>query len=301
MSPTLDLTLRAPAKINLSLRVLGRRADGYHELDSVFVPLSLADTIELRCEPATRTTITCVCPEHPELDGLQNLAARAAQRYLDAIGVRAAVGLRLTKRIWAAAGLGGGSSDGAAVLRALDAHHAALGAGMAPAALAALALELGADLPFFLQPRVARARGVGEALTPFSGLPPLHLVLLNPGLPLPTAAVYAALGLARGERAPTPPTLVPPTGSLTSVLPWITNDLEAPAIRLCPPVADLKRLLHAAGAHAASMTGSGPTVFGLFESADRARAVAAELAVSAGIPALAVRAGELDSEASDPL
>lgn len=297
----LHVTLRAPAKINLSLRVLGRRVDGYHELDSVFVPLSLADTVELRCEPAAQTTVSCVCPERPELDGAQNLAARAAQRYLERVGATAAVSLRVTKRIWAAAGLGGGSSDGSAVLRALEAHFAAAGRGLGPAALAALALELGADLPFFLQPRVARARGVGEELAPFPGVPPLHLVLLNPGQPLPTASVYAALGLARGARAPAPPALPPPTGSLASVLPWIANDLEAPAIRLCPAVAELKRHLFGAGARAACMTGSGPTVFGVFESAEETGVAVAELAVSTGIPALAVCAGELDSERRDPL
>ncbi|MBK6847601.1 MAG: 4-(cytidine 5'-diphospho)-2-C-methyl-D-erythritol kinase [Proteobacteria bacterium] len=297
----LHVTLRAPAKINLSLRVLGRRADGFHELDSVFVPLSLADTIELRCEVAAQTRVTCVCPGRPDLDGPQNLAARAAQRYLERAGATAAVSLRVTKRIWAAAGLGGGSSDGAAVLRGLEAHFAAEGRGIGADALAALALELGADLPFFLQPRVARAGGVGERLTPLAGVPPLPLVLLNPGLPLATAEVFAALGLARGERRAVPPEPPSPDGSLGSVLPWVANDLEPPALRLCPPIAQLKQRLLAAGARAACLTGSGPTVFGLFDNPAQARAVAQDLADSDGISAVDTCGGALDSEAMDPL
>lgn len=260
----------APAKINLALRVTGRRADGLHELDTVFIPLELADTVTVTV--ATReaagpeaAAVRCSCPAHPELDGAENLAAAAAGRYLERAGLAHAVTVALTidKRIWVAAGLGGGSSDAAAVLRVLQLHFGALDA----EELAALALDLGADVPFFLDPRVARGRGVGEDLVPLDGIPALDLVLLNPGRSLATRDVFAALGLAPGQRraGTLDEAIVALDGSVAGAARLVHNDLLPAALQLCPEIADLLRALRGRGALAAGMTGSGPTVFGVFE------------------------------------
>jgi 4-diphosphocytidyl-2-C-methyl-D-erythritol kinase len=280
-----SLRLLAPAKINLGLRVTGRRADGYHELDSVFVPLDLADEIALEVREAARPEVAL----RVEGDaagvpaGASNLAVRAAEAFLARGALRSRVSIRLTKHIPAAAGLGGGSSDAGAVLRGLaELQPDALGGGV----LAELALGLGADVPFFLDPRPARVRGVGERIEPLRGLPSLALLLLHPGQALSTAAVYAAFDALRPDLAPSSPL---PAAALPKALwgrdpadpafagalaPQLANDLEPAALRLCPPVGRLRQRLMGAGAVAVGMSGSGPTLYGVF---DDARAAAAAL------------------------
>jgi 4-diphosphocytidyl-2-C-methyl-D-erythritol kinase len=265
-------TIVAPAKINLALRILGRRADGYHELDSILLPLGLEDLVEVTVVPATAAEVECRCPEHPELDGPGNLAARATRAYLERAGLPWRVELVVHKRIWTAAGLGGGSSDAGAALRALQQLSTA---SLAPPQLAELALELGADVPFFLDPRPARAQGIGDHLTPLLLSGPLHLVLVNPGRPLATAAVYAALGLRPGESAARAPLALPQ--ALVDVAPLVVNDLAAAAARLEPAIEPMRQALLLRGARAAGMSGSGATVFGLFDSPRAAAAVAAVL------------------------
>lgn len=274
----------APAKINLYLRVTSRRPDGYHELDSLLLPLSLADQLSITLGLADASAVACVCPDHPELDGDQNLAARAARAYLDLAGRQARVQISLRKQCWVAAGLGGGSSDAAAVLLVLQQQLRAL----APQQLARLARELGADVPFFLDPRPCRARGVGHLLTPLSGVPALDLVLVNPGQPLSTAAVYQALGLTPGETTTPGPSPAAITG-LESAARAVANSLEPAALSLLPEIARLKQATLAAGALAAGMSGSGPTVFGLFEDAWAARRAALLLRRQHGWRAVAAR------------
>lgn len=263
----------APAKINLSLRVLGRRPDGYHQLETVFLPLELCDRLVISVVSRRRTVVTCACPGFAELDGSGNLAARAARRYLEAAGGNAGVEIQIHKQTWIAAGLGGGSSDAAAVLLALQ----QLVGDLAPKPLHALARELGADVPFFLDPRPALARGVGHRLTPLEGVPSLPLVLVNPGHPLSTAAVFGALGLAlgqrldlldEGDRRAGPPSDV---FSVPSLAAMAHNDLEPAAQSLEPGIAEHKELLLRHGALAACMSGSGPTVFGIFAGIEEAR------------------------------
>jgi 4-diphosphocytidyl-2-C-methyl-D-erythritol kinase len=273
--------LAAPAKVNFGLRVLGRRADGYHEIESVFLPLDLADELELEVHPAPapEVELELVGPaEGVPADGA-NLAARAAERFLFTAGKAARVHLRLEKRIPAAAGLGGGSSDAGTVLRALAGSHPdALEAG----ALHELAAGLGADVPFFLDPRPAVVSGIGERVEPLApGWPAWTLVLANPGLPLSTAQVYAAHdamapGAPPGGRSAGLPVLLDavrgaplePQAGLAALL---ANDLEPAAVRLCPPVARLRTALAKAGARAVGLSGSGPTVFGVFGDEPEAR------------------------------
>lgn len=285
----------APAKINLGLRVIGRQEDGYHEIDSLFVPLAWADELELAVSTDGGPEVTCLCPERPELSGLENLAARAASRYLEHTSWEARLEITLHKHVWVAAGLGGGSSDAAAVLRGLDAMRArAVGSPelerLPHLELAALARELGADVPFFLAGGPQRARGIGDSLSPVTGLPALDLILLNPGTPLSTPSVYAGLGLTPGA-----PTLSPPLelGALHG-LPrragsLLVNDLEPVAIRLCPAILDMKRAVLEAGALAAGMSGSGPTVYGIFPDARSAGSAADYLRKRTGFSLLVTR------------
>jgi 4-diphosphocytidyl-2-C-methyl-D-erythritol kinase len=271
----LRATRLAPAKINLFLRVLGRLADGCHEVDSLLLPLTLADEVQVSLQPGGPVAVTCCCPEHPALARPDNLAARAARAYLEALGHEARVEVELRKRTWVAAGLGGGSSDAASVLLLLD---ELVGPLPDPGALARLASGLGADVPFFLGRTAALARGRGDRLKPLPGLPSLPLVLLNPGTALPTASVYAGLGLRPGQRTGRQPVEAWRLSRLPQGLEdLVENDLGPVAEKLCPAVRDLRRLLLEAGARRACLTGSGPTVFGLFADPESARGAAHKL------------------------
>lgn len=265
------IEIAAPAKINLGLRVMRRRADGYHELESLFLPLDLADEIRLEAAaaPRARVELHLAQPAPAVPADAENLAARAARAFLEAAGLGARVEIELTKRTPVAAGLGGGSSDAGAVLRALAERFPDA---LAPEALAALALELGADVPFFLDPRPCWVRGVGERLESVGGLPSLALVLANPGFPLATAEVYRAFdALHPGWSRPESPArdLAPPDPS--ELAGWVENDLAGAALRLCPAIGRLRERLRALGALAVGMSGSGATVFGVFANAGAAR------------------------------
>lgn len=266
----MGLVLAAPAKVNLFLRVLGRRPDGYHEIESLFAPISLSDRLSLTAtaEPGVRLA----CPGSGLPEDESNLAFRAARLFLEAAGSDGGLDVILTKRIPVAAGLGGGSSDAAAVLRGAN---QLFGRPLSQSRLEELALRLGADVPFFIRGRPALARGVGELLEPVE-VPPFHLALVNPGFEVSTAWVYGRL-----DRPLTgAPPLVRMTGlkveSFSEIEP-LGNDLEAVVEEAFPVVRELRLGLLAAGANLARMSGSGPTVFGLFESRDQAERALASL------------------------
>jgi 4-diphosphocytidyl-2-C-methyl-D-erythritol kinase len=250
----------APAKLNLGLRILSRRPDGYHELASVFAPLDLADEIELEIASSARPRVELALAG--EAAGVpsdaSNLAARAAAGFLAAAGLSRAVGIRLTKRIPPAAGMGGGSSDAGAVLRALAGRFPDA---LETPALARLALSLGADVPYFLDPRPARVGGIGERIQPLGKLAPLACLLVNPGTPLSTAAVFAGFD-ARPDKAA--PAWDPELGL------DLANDLARPAEQLCPAIGPLREQLTRLGARAVALSGSGPTLFGRFPDASAA-------------------------------
>ena len=283
------LIRKAPAKINLSLRVLGRRKDGYHEIDSIFLPLELCDRLEIQVQEAGRAEVDCVCPGHPDLDGPSNLVARAAQAYLREAALAARVSITLRKEIWTAAGLGGGSSDAAACLRALQQRLGALPSQR----LMELARELGADVPFFLNPCPARVQGMGHDMAPLdsnSSSSLLNLVLVNPGVRLSTAEVYGALGLRPGQSLHQPgadPVAVPWDPPALGT--WAINHLEAAAAQLCPEIGLIKKMLDENGALLAMMTGSGPTIFGVFEGFEDCLRVVRTLRQNTGYAALATR------------
>jgi 4-diphosphocytidyl-2-C-methyl-D-erythritol kinase len=203
----------------------------------------------------------------------RNLAHRAARSFLERAGAGCGARVALVKRVPSGAGLGGGSSDAGAVLRALA--ELLPGAVREPE-LRALALGLGADVPFFLAPRPARVSGIGEVVAPEDGLPALPVIVVHPGVSLATAEVYRAFaasagGLTGAARAPTFRALPLRAGALGAgaLEEQVHNDLEPVATRLCPMVASLRAALRAAGALAAGMSGSGPAVYGVFEDEER--------------------------------
>jgi 4-diphosphocytidyl-2-C-methyl-D-erythritol kinase len=262
---------QAPAKVNLDLRITGRREDGYHEIDSVVAFTAWAD--ELTFAPDRRLTFELGGPFAPALAGeTDNLVLRATRRLAERAGCPPHVRIRLDKRIPVAAGLGGGSADAAATLRGLCRLWRL---GLEVADLLPLALELGADVPVCLRSGPARMRGIGERIEPI-GLPVLDLVLANPNRAVSTAQVFAGLG--RTLPAADPDGAVP--RDRADLLAWLGargNDLEAPARRLAPVIDEVLALLRAQpGCRLARMSGSGATCFGVFDDPQAAaRAVRA--------------------------
>jgi 4-diphosphocytidyl-2-C-methyl-D-erythritol kinase len=263
------LTTLAPAKVNLVLRVGPARADGFHDLLTLLVPLDLADGVDVTIS-ARAGPVRCRVPGRPDLDGPANLAARAAELFRARFDVSRGVSIRIAKRIPVVAGLGGGSSDAAAVLRCLARAFRVRDA----AALGALALEVGSDVPFFLGPGPAWARGRGERLAP-ADVPVHHLVLLypeDPALAIRAGDAYRWLDASRAALGARVPPLPRTPGRLRPS--HVGNDLEPACLARFPALSTLLGRLTEAGAAAAMMSGSGPTVFGIFP----ARAAAADAA-----------------------
>jgi 4-diphosphocytidyl-2-C-methyl-D-erythritol kinase len=257
----------APAKVNLILRVGSRRPDGYHDLLTLMAPLDLGDRVEVRIS-SRPGPVTCRVPGWPELCGEANLAARAALAFRERFGLRRGISVRIEKRTPVTAGLGGGSSDAAAVIRCL-----ARAAGVRDRrALGEVALAVGSDVPFFIGPGPAWASGRGERLRP-ADVPPLDLVLLypeDPALAIRAGDAYGWLDQARQRRGKLPHLGRPRPFSP----PLAGNDLEEPCLVHRPALATLLGLLRGAGARASIMSGSGPTVFGIFSGRGAARTAA---------------------------
>jgi 4-diphosphocytidyl-2-C-methyl-D-erythritol kinase len=262
--------VEAPAKLNVRLRVTGRRPDGYHELVSIMVPIDLTDRIEVRPAPAG---IELACTGRPVPGGEENLARRAAREFLDRAGVPQGVSIRLHKRIPVAAGLGGGSSDAAATLLAMERIWPGR---LGREALFRTAVGLGADVPFFLSAVPAVATGIGEVLENLDYWPELWYVLVNPPVEVSTAWAYGQLRnqLTTRENDYINRFLSPKDFSVAELL---ENDLERVTETRFPVVTHLKQALMDAGAIGALMTGSGPTVFGVFGTESGARAAEQEL------------------------
>ncbi len=263
-------TTMAPAKLNIRLKITGRRPDGYHELVSIMVPVTLFD--EIRISPAAEGI-------HLETEGIAvpgdetNLVFRAARAFLSHLGIRRGLSIGLTKRIPVAAGLGGGSSDAAATLTTLNrifSHP------LSPSALAGMAVRLGADVPFFLNAGPCLATSIGETLEPLMGWPRWWYVIVAPPLAVSTAWVYGRLKLKLTS---------PELEYIVNILKkgrfapsdLLENDLEAVTAKRFPVIETIKEQLMAAGAEGALMTGSGPCVFGVFRSESEASSAAAKI------------------------
>ncbi len=255
---------RAPAKINLALHVTGQRADGYHELESLVVFAQAGDVVEARAASSDAFEVRGPFAAQVPLDGFNLvLQARDALRAATDPSLARSVSIRLEKNLPVASGIGGGSSDAAAALRALARLW------NVPRATEAVSLPLGADVPMSMDPRPLIACGVGERIEPLARFPELALVLINPGIAVSTPAVFCEL--QKRENPPLPP--LPAGQSFGMLVDWLhmtRNDLEPPAIALVPAIADTKAALLAHGAAFARMSGSGATCFGLFPAASAA-------------------------------
>jgi 4-diphosphocytidyl-2-C-methyl-D-erythritol kinase len=270
------ISLRAPAKVNLRLDILGKRPDGYHEIRTWIYPISLADELYIEKIKTARITISSASPGLPL--GEENLAHRAAALFIKARDLSGGIKIEIIKHIPLAAGLGGGSSDAAAVLKAMNILW---GKKIPSEGLMELGARIGADCPFFVVGQGALMGGKGERV--LTVLPPLKawLALINPGLPLATKDVYqqGKWGLTKqggDTRISMPPQELEKMGK------FLHNDLEGPALELMPIIGTIKERLREAGASSVLMTGSGPTVFGLFSKEAEARQAAKDLKMEQG-------------------
>jgi 4-diphosphocytidyl-2-C-methyl-D-erythritol kinase len=266
---------RAVAKINLFLRVVGRRSDGYHELDSIFLPIALADEVRLELRTPGERSVRLLCDAPGLGDEASNLASRAARAFLDEFKIDASVQIQLEKRIPVGAGLGGGSSDAGAVLRMMS----RLARIDAPSRLGAIAVKLGADVPFFLDPKPARVGGIGEVIEPLSNFPAMPLVLAIPPFGIATASVFKGLKPENWSgRAPDADVTAASRGEITRAI--AANDLAVVAEREHREIAELRALLISLGARASQMTGSGSAVFAVFASIADAERAASDARIS---------------------
>lgn len=279
-----QLADRAPAKVNLTLHVLGRRAgDGYHVLESLVAFAGTGDRLTLDPSAPLGLTVSgpTAGPAGPTADNLVLRAARGLAARVPDLRMGA---FHLIKRLPVAAGIGGGSSDAAAALRLLARLN---GLPIDHPAVVAAARETGADVPVCLDPRARMMRGAGEEIGPALGLAPLPAMLVNPGVPVPTAPVFKALGLAVGEtRAGAGHPVIHEGLDADAVVAAVAparNDLEAPALTVAPVIGDVLKALRERGCRLARMSGSGATVFALFS--DRRAAVRAASALRADHPA----------------
>jgi len=250
------LRARAPAKINLYLRVLDRRQDGYHELETVFQAVDLSD--ELFVEPSSGPSRLEV-PSHPHLETNDNLVLRSLRWLEEEAERQISVRMKLVKRIPEAAGLGGGSSDAAAALLGIA---TLLDLGLQDSDLLRAAVALGADVPFFLKGGTAVGEGIGERLTSVQLPTDYGVLLVNPGFPVATAAVFREYSKSlTGKRIRG--TLWKILRELQRVEDLLYNDLQPSAERLHPEISDVRMHMAGAGIAKPLMSGSGPTVFGI--------------------------------------
>lgn len=269
------LTTRARAKINLNLRVLGRRADGYHELESLVAFAGVGD--ELRLEPGSDLGLTISGPRGAGLEvDERNLVLRAARILAEETGPLPLGRFHLVKRLPIASGIGGGSADAAGALRLLARLN---GIPLSDPVLLRVAAKIGADVPVCLDSRARVMAGVGERLGPPLRLPQLFAVLVNPGVPVETAAVFKALGLQAGEAKPgANRSILPPTQTPSELIAALTssgNDLEVPARHVAPVIDTVLAALRASpGCRLARMSGSGATCFAIFDDCRQSAAAA---------------------------
>jgi 4-diphosphocytidyl-2-C-methyl-D-erythritol kinase len=263
--------IRAPAKVNLRLRVVGKRSDGYHLLDTIMVAVTLFDELEIKKLPlrksgrnAAQPRITC---DHPQIPtGEKNLVYQAASLLLREKGITQPLHIHIRKRIPIGAGLGGGSTDAAATLVGLN---RLLKLRLSTARLEKLASRLGADVAFFICARPSRARGIGDELTPLKNVPSWWLVILYPGFPVSTAWTYGKLrlNLTKSKADTRLYTLLTGAPKFADLL---VNDLEAVTVKRYRRIKLMKESLIRTGAAGALMTGSGSAVFGIFGSREKA-------------------------------
>ncbi|HHW62092.1 MAG TPA: 4-(cytidine 5'-diphospho)-2-C-methyl-D-erythritol kinase [Syntrophomonadaceae bacterium] len=255
-----EITLAAPAKVNLTLDILGQRADGYHELESVMQQITLFDFITLR-RSEHGLQLYCSHPLVPE--GADNIAYQAALLMLEKLDSSVGLEISIEKNIPVGAGLAGGSTDAAAVLMGIN---TLMELDLSLPELMAAGSQLGSDIPFCIQGGTALARGRGEIITPLPAGPVLQLVLVKPDFSLSTAEVYRRFRMEKvGQRPGLDAFLAAWTQyDMINMVENMTNVLETVTLSLCPEIQTIKQELMDSGAIQAIMSGSGPTVFGVF-------------------------------------
>ncbi len=260
----------APAKVNLFLRVLRRRSDGYHDIFSLMQQISLYDELIFVQRPRG---IVLTCPGSNLPVNQDNLIIRAARSLFSYAGYTKGVSITLFKKIPLAAGLGGGSSDAATTLLTLN-ELCLLG--LKKSELMKLGAKLGADVPFFIFGNTALASGIGDKLKAVKNLPLINMVLIKPSFSLSTKMVYEKLNLRLTKKAIN--YSIPRFFEIGDIIREMQNDLEAVSLQLHPELADIKEMLMQQGALGAMMSGSGPTIFGIFTDEISAKKAAAALA-----------------------
>ncbi|MEK6778766.1 MAG: 4-(cytidine 5'-diphospho)-2-C-methyl-D-erythritol kinase [Candidatus Deferrimicrobiota bacterium] len=262
MNASTGFSFLAPAKLNISLKVFGKRADGYHNIYSVMVPVSLYDEVTLE-EADSGILVESDDPAVP-VDG-GNTCHRAAALFMEWAGAPKGVRIRLRKRIPAESGLGGGSSDAAATFKGM---MALTGRNPPPETLLGMAARVGADVPFFTLGGPAVAEGIGERLTPVEWRVPFFTLIVKPPFGLSTREGYARLRRGTGDNPPD--AVAPAFRDWEDLVPAVSNDFEAAWGDTRPEIGEIKRELLSAGARAAGLSGSGSAVFGLFGDAKAA-------------------------------
>ena len=252
----------SPGKVNLTLRVLGKRMDGYHDILSLMQRISLCD--EMLFSPRTGG-IVVRCPDCSLPEDGDNIAYRAASAFISRTETPPGVEITIRKRIPIAAGLGGGSSNAATTLMALN---EIAGYPLTREELMRMGTDLGADVPFFIFGKTAWASGIGDHLVEAAPLPCIWFVLVNPGFAVPTKMVYQNLNLGLTNQAIH--YSIPRFSTLEELIGGLTNDLEKVTLRRHPVLDHIKTLLLENGARGALMSGSGPTVFGIFTDEESA-------------------------------
>ena len=256
---------QAPAKVNLCLHIAGRRPDGYHELQMIMQKVSLYD--DLTISLLDNEQLTVVCNDVSLVAGEVNIVERAARAMLGYCSQPCGVEITLKKNIPVAAGLGGGSSDAAMVLLALNQM---LDLQLDENNLHDEALQLGADVPFFLQDQCVWATGIGDRFVSITHMPKFYLVLVNPGVGVSTALVYGAISAEYYSNC----LMADGFDDVQQLCAQLHNDLEPVAIGLCPVIEEAKSTLRDCGALGVLMSGSGATVFGVFSDNGEAEAAA---------------------------
>ena len=273
------VVVRAPAKINLFLEILGKRPDGYHEIVTCMVAVDLFDIVALQPAKDEQIRLTCDDPALPT--GPDNLVWRAAEALRRQTRVNRGVSVHLQKRIPSAAGLAGGSSDAAATLWGLNLLW---DLGLSPLALAEVAAEVGSDVPFFLLAHAAWCTGRGEQVAPFAIRKPLNFVVACPARGLTTAEVYKGVTVPEAPRSADAMRAALQEGSIAAIGAAMHNRLQPIAERLCPEVAALRQVMEKAAPPGHAMSGSGSSYVALCRSRAEARALARQVPRLYGSP-----------------
>ncbi len=268
------IEIKAYAKVNLTLDVCGKRPDGYHELKTVMHSIPLADTLTLEFSDGDELSCTT---DRSFIRNSTNLALRAAKAFYDRTGIREGLHIDIKKRIPVGAGLGGGSADAAAMLKALNDRHCSP---LSLEKLCELGTELGADVPFCILGGCALCEGIGEIMTPLKTLPRCHILLVKPQVSLSTAEMFSRIDRApkRRERPDTNGFLASlDSGDIRELAKRMFNGMESAAASSAPEIGEIKTSMLALSALGACMSGSGSSVIGLYN--DRAAADSAALAL----------------------